>query len=348
MAEDSSYKVKLNVRVQNRYDGFLVLTDDTSYTDSKYSDKMSVRRSRIKFDGYVWNPNLTYKMEFDMVNSQVLDAVIKWNFAGNFSLWAGQTKLPGNRERIISSQKLQFVDRSLLNSEYNIDRDKGLQLRHHFKVGKMVFREISSVSIGEGKNYTATNPNSGYDWTQRIEFLPFGGFDGKGDYFGGDLKREETMKVAIGATYDYNDNAIREKGQRGNELSIMRDITTIFADLMIKYQGLSVMAEYADKSTIGSPTFLDTTTTTFESYRTGTGVNIQIGYLLKSDWEFAARYTQITPEDGTGNANTSAYTFALSRYIVGHTLKFQSDVSLVQMEGADDQMQFRLQFELGL
>jgi phosphate-selective porin OprO and OprP len=34
----------------------------------------------------------------------VLDAVAKWNFAENFSLWFGQAKLPGNRERVISSQ----------------------------------------------------------------------------------------------------------------------------------------------------------------------------------------------------------------------------------------------------
>ena len=348
IAADSSFKVKLNIRLQNRYDGFFLQTDDPSYTDNKYSDKVWLRRARIKFGGYAWKSNLTYKFEFDMVSGQVLDAVITWNFIGNFSLWAGQTKLPGNRERVISSQKMQFVDRSFLNSEYNIDRDKGLQLHHHFKAGKMVIREISSVSIGEGKNYTTLNPNSGYDWTQRIEFLPLGDFKSKGDYIGGDLSREESLKVAIGTTYDYNDNALRERGQRGDELSSMRDITTLFIDMMIKYQGLSVMAEYADKATTRSPALIDTSGSVFQSYRTGTGINLQVGYLLKSNWEFAGRYTQITPEDVTGNPDISSYTFGISKYIVDHTLKFQTDVSLIQTEGADDVMQFRLQFELGL
>ncbi|MBL4755666.1 MAG: porin [Flavobacteriales bacterium] len=350
IAEDSSFAVKMNTRVQNRYDGFLTLTDDTAFTDSKYADKMWIRRARIKFSGFAWTPKLTYKIEYDMVNGQVLDAVVIWNFAGNFSLWAGQTKLPGNRERVISSQNLQFVDRSLLNSNYNIDRDKGLQLRHHFKVGEMVIREMSSLSIGEGKNYTALNPNSGYDWTQRIEFLPFGKFTGKGDYFGGDLKREETLKLALGATFDYNDDAIREKGQRGDELAQSRDITTLFVDMMLKYKGLSLMAEYADKSTTSAAAFLtfDGSVWITESYLTGTGLNLQLGYLLKSNWELAGRFTQITPEDITGKADVSAYTFGLSRYIVGHSLKFQSDISLIQAEGSDDMLEFRLQFELGL
>ncbi|MBL4657305.1 MAG: hypothetical protein JKX73_04840 [Flavobacteriales bacterium] len=227
MAADSSFTTKIHTRIQSRYDGFYTITDDTSFTDSKYADKMWVRRARIKFGGYVVNPKITYKIEYDMVNGQVLDAVVMWNFTGNFSLWVGQTKLPGNRERVISSQNLQFVDRSLLNSEYNIDRDKGIQLRHHFSVGKMLIREASSISIGEGKNYGTLNPNSGYDWTQRVEILPMGEFTSKGDYFGADLKREETLKIAIGATYDYNDNALREKGQRGAELSQMRDITSL-------------------------------------------------------------------------------------------------------------------------
>ena len=77
-------------------------------------------------------------------------------------------------------------------------------------------------------------------------------------------------------------------------------------------------------------------------------MNFQLGYLLKSNWELAARATQIDPENITGNPNVSAYTFGLSRYIVGHSLKFQSDISLVQTNGSDDMLEFRLQFELGL
>ena len=52
----------------------------------------------------------------------------------NFEIWFGQGKLPGNRERVISSGNLQQVDRSLLNSLFTIDRDFGFQLRHHFNI----------------------------------------------------------------------------------------------------------------------------------------------------------------------------------------------------------------------
>ncbi|HIA10892.1 MAG TPA: FmdC precursor [Flavobacteriales bacterium] len=348
MAKDSSFSVKFGIRFQTQYEGINTLTNDTAFTGEIYEDRFYLRRARLKLDGYVFSPKIVYKIEYDLPNAQILDAVLKWNFAGNFSLWAGQTKLPGNRERVISSQKLQFVDRSLLNARYQLDRDQGLQLRHHFSLGSVVIREIISASVGEGMNYITLSGKSGYDYTERIEILPFGVFSGNGDYVGGDLQREEKVKLALGFTYDYNDNAIRERGQTGDELSEMRDITTFFADLMFKYKGLSIMAEYANRSTTKSPEIIDSTGTQIESFYTGIGLNTQVGYVLKSNWEFAGRYTSIIPERITGNKHLSMVTFAISKYIVGHNLKVQGDISYYQQENSDDQLLFRLQLEVAL
>ena len=56
---------------------------------------------------------------------------------GNFGL--DKLKLPGNVERVVSSANLQLIDRSLLNSRFNIDRDLGIQLRHKTKLGSEFF-----------------------------------------------------------------------------------------------------------------------------------------------------------------------------------------------------------------
>ncbi|MBN4062125.1 hypothetical protein JYU20_02885, partial [Bacteroidales bacterium AH-315-I05] len=274
----------------------------------------------------------------------VLDAVVKWNFAQNFWLWVGQTKLPGNRERVISSQKLQFVDRSLANSKYNIDRDQGLQLRHSFKVGEMVFREIASWSIGEGRNYVKSN-RGGFDYTGRIEFLPMGEFTKKGDYFSSDLKREEKPKLAIGVTYDYHDNAVRERGQQGDYMIGERDLQSIMADLMFKFKGISVMSEYISKTT-DFPMLYDSSGIASGTFYVGSGMNFQAGYLLKNNWEVAGRYTVITPDSETGNSNITMYTLGISKYVVGHNLKFQTDISYTQEDSKDDKLMWRMQVEV--
>ena len=318
-----------------------------------------VRRARLKFEGVALHPKFQYKVELGLSNRDhgspipqtknsariILDAVVMYEISGKTHLWFGQTKLPGNRERVISSAKLQFVDRSMLNSNYNIDRDMGVQLHQKFAVGNMVGKAIVSVSQGEGRNI-ATGNDGGFDYTGRIELLPYGAFTSKGDYFGSDLKREETPKLALGFTYDYNDRASRERGNTGSFLSQTRTLSTLFADMMFKYNGFSVMAEYAVKSSDGSPVFVDVTDGLEYHFMTGSALNLQAGYLLQSDWELAARFTSVTPEEILTQDDISMYTLGISKFIDAHNLKVQSDFSVVLEGEMEASYLARLQFEL--
>ncbi len=342
-AKDSTFFMKFSTRFQSRYEGTMIQNDTMV---DPYTDRMYLRRARLKFDGWAHDPSIVYKVEIDVVNAEVIDAVVKWNFAGNFNVWFGQTKLPGNRERVISSQNLQLVDRSLLNSKFTLDRDKGIQLRHHFKVGNVLIREIGAISQGEGKNFTSSGKS--YGFTGRLEVLPFGKFASKGDYVGGDLKREEKPKLALAVTYDLNDDAERLRGQIGDLASETRDLSSVQADMMFKYKGFSLMGEYAQREvTDGSPVL-----ESGQAFYTGTSLNAQMGYLLKNNWEFATRYTIVTPEEEIGEGEITEMSFGISRYIVGHSLKIQSDVryrqeeSLVEGVDIDDELFFRFQVEV--
>ncbi|MFT6136696.1 MAG: hypothetical protein ACJAZM_003201, partial [Cyclobacteriaceae bacterium] len=218
ISKDSTMYVKFGFRFQTLY------AAKHNALNSTWEENFLVRRSRLKFDGWVFSPKVIYKLELGLSNrdtrsgrvdesgntaSLLLDAVVKWNFSPGWSLWFGQTKLPGNRERVISSQKLQFVDRSLVNGLFTLDRDIGVQLRHKSIIGKSVFNQAFAVSTGEGRDIIVANPLNGKQYTARVELLPFGEFTSKGDYFGTDLKRERSPKLSIGVTGDYNSNAVR-------------------------------------------------------------------------------------------------------------------------------------------
>jgi hypothetical protein len=363
VADDNSFKMKFSTRFQQL---FIVEMPENGSSKDIYSNFL-IRRARLKFDGHAFSPRLKYKVELGMSNRDIggvvppksntaniiLDAVAKWKVAGNLELWAGQTKLPGNRERVISSQKLQFVDRSLVNSRYNIDRDMGIQIRHHFKAGNVAIREAFAFSQGEGRNITAGNSNGGYQYTGRIEILPFGEFTSKGDYFSSDLKREQKPKLAIGVTYDYNNLATRERGNNGSFVpdSASSDLNALMADLMFKFKGLSIMVEYVDKQA-SHPILLAADSTMISNFYEGTGLNAQIGYLFeKSNIEVAARFTNIVPVKTSGRDIQDMYTLGLSKYIVGHSLKVQTDFSyLVETDQFTNEESgeylFRLQCEV--
>lgn len=361
-AKDGSYSVKFNIRMQNLFVAETALDGDINKED--ISTNFFLRRARLKFGGFAFSPKITYKMEIGLSNrdfaganaftrnadKMVLDAVVKWNFYKNWSVWVGQTKLPGNRERVISSQKLQFVDRSLLNSRFNIDRDQGIQLRNHHSVNGWVIREMFSVSQGQGRNQVAGNTN-GFNYTGRVEFLPFGNFASKGDYFGSDLKREQEHKLSVGITYDFNDGAMFQRGQLGSLMTSSTNLSTVFIDLMYKYRGWSVMSEYANKTSpdpaaYGDDGFGNEIVTGY--FYTGSAFSIQGGYLFQNNVEFAGRYTTVNPEAVTGREDFAQYTFGVSKYVSGHNLKIQSDISLLTEDGSDSELMFRFQVELGL
>ncbi len=364
VAKDSSFSVKFAPRFQVRsmsswdHDGSQYISPEHNFI---------VRRSRLKFDGFAYSTKLKYKLELGLSNRDIsganefnrntpryiLDAVIMWQFAKNWELWAGQTKLPGNVERVVSSGNLQLIDRSLLNSRFNIDRDLGIQIRHKSNLGgEFLMREKFAISQGEGRNVTEGN-EGGLQYTGRLEFLPFGTFKSKGDYSQSDLKREVSSKLMVGFTYNFNENAVRERGFAGdymirNDKTIFEtNQTTIFIDAMYKYNGVSFMGEYA-KRTADSviATEADGVTPTGDVVLTGNALNLQLGYLFKNNYELAGRFTTVEYDEITETMPSKQYTLGINKYLVGHKLKVQSDISYTSLNGEKDNITFRLGFDI--
>jgi hypothetical protein len=370
IASDSSFTMKFNARIQSL---MMFQTPADNITMDGMTSNWLIRRSRLKFSGIAYSKKLKYKIELGLSNRDhggenfhtnntsnlILDAFVRWDFYKNMELWLGQTKLPGNRERVISSQKLQFVDRSLLNSHYNIDRDMGIQFRNNIHFGSVYTIQALAISQGEGRNRTNKNdpnPKNGFEYTARLELLPLGEFTGNGDYFSSDLKREETPKVSFGITYDVNINAARLGGNLGSYVedtdnividSALSNLNTIIADVMFKYKGFSLMSEYVNKKMDGVRTFdgIDI----INNYKTGTGLNIQAGYLLTNNIEPSLRFTLITPDAESQRNLQEMWTFGLSRYISNHSLKVQTDFSIItetEQQSFEEHKEFMLRFQV--
>lgn len=363
VGKDSSWSVKFAPRIQFR------AQSQWNYEEDKFGkaeQSFLIRRARLKFDGFAYSPKLNYKIELGLSNRDlagsseftrntpllILDAVIMWEFYQNFELWVGQTKLPGNRERVISSANLQLIDRSILNSNFNIDRDLGFQLRHHFNLSeKILVREMFAVSQGEGRNVVTGNLG-GHQYTSRVEVLPFGEFTKKGDYIGGDIYREKTPKLSLGATYDLNVDAVKTRSNLGSymindEGFYETNISTLFVDAMFKYNGFSFMGEYSYRDASNPIAKNSDGTLTGQEVYTGHGLNFQSGYLFKNNWEIAGRYTTVSPKiDFSSKDIQNEFTMGGSKYLVGHNLKVQTDITYSTLGGESSSIEYRLGFDL--
>ena len=362
MGQDSTWSMKVGLRFQSLATSKWDVNNGLSNPESS----MLIRRSRLKFDGFAFSPKLKYKVELGLSNRdqsgasiytsnasrQILDAVLKWNFSGNFVLWFGQTKLPGNRERVISSANLQQVDRSLLNSRFTIDRDIGIQLRHHFNLtDTFLVKEIFSIAQGEGRNITTGNVG-GHQYTTRVELFPFGDFKNKGDYKGSDLKFEPSPKLSLGVAYDFNNNASKTRSNQGSYMLndtgfYSTNISTLFLDAMYKHQGFSLMAEYANRTADDAFAKNSDGSLTGDEVQVGNGLNIQTGYLVSKTVELSGRYTNISlDKEITGKGSENQYTLGLSKYIAGHSLKVQTDVSYTDIGFKTNQLLYRVQVDI--
>ncbi|QCX01628.1 porin [Aggregatimonas sangjinii] len=361
MGQDSTWSMKIAARMQ-----FLTVASWDEGADGGLIDpeqSFSIRRARFKCNGFAYSPKLKYQIELGLSNRDlsgasqftgnapryILDAVVMWNFIGSFEFWMGQTKLPGNIERVISSGNLQQVDRSLLNRRFTIDRDQGIQLRHHFKLSdSFLVREKFAVSQGEGRNIISGNLG-GYQYTARLEVYPFGDFSA---YIASDLKKVQTPKLMLAATFDHNQDAVKTRSNQGtymmNDMGFYEtDINTIFLDAMFKYKGFSFMGEYANRTAKDPIAKNSDGTETGDTVQIGDGLNLQTGYLFSGDWEVSGRYTSIhLDENSTARNLERQYTLGLSKFIVGHKLKVQSDVSYLSVDGAANELMCRLQVEV--
>jgi len=362
IGQDSTWTMKVGLRFQTLATSKWDVNNGLSNPESS----MLIRRSRLKFDGFAFSPKLKYKVELGLSNRDqsgaskytsnapryILDAVLKWNFSGNFVLWFGQTKLPGNRERVISSANLQQVDRSLLNSRFTIDRDMGVQLRHHFNLtDTFLVKEIFSIAQGEGRNITTGNLG-GHQYTTRVELFPFGDFKSKGDYKGSDLKFEPSPKLSLGVAYDFNNNASKTRSNQGSYMTndtgfYSTNISTIFLDAMYKHQGFSLMAEYANRTADDAFAKNSDGSLTGDEVQVGNGLNIQTGYLVSKTVELSGRYTNISlDKEITGKGSENQYTLGLSKYIAGHSLKVQTDLSYTDIGFKTNQLLYRVQIDI--
>jgi hypothetical protein len=356
-SHDNLWSIQMNARMQ------LLSQFETSSQFKTFESSALLRRARFRLKGFLYSPKIRYKLELGFSNHDmrgggsanhqtpliIYDALVIWEFAKNFEFWFGQAKLPGNIERVISSGSLQFVDRSALNSEFNIDREFGLWLRHQFNLtDTFLIREKVAVSQGEGRNITIQN-SGGYQLTSRLEFLPFGKFKDNGAFFGSDLSREKKLKTLIGVGFSLNDGATKERGSQGNyflnldpvkdqrTLELLEtDATTFFVDATLKYQGFSFLGEYAQREATDKTLI-----------RTGSGWNVSAGYMPNHKWEVSTRFAAISLDEYQTD-NRKEYTLGFSRYFVGHRFKVQSDFSYMDFSHQKDQLVFRVQVEVHL
>jgi phosphate-selective porin OprO/OprP len=357
---DSLFQLNIRFRMQNR-----VTYMEQDGENGAYDGQ--VRRLRLRFDGYVGNPKFLYAVQLSFAPGDVgeikdgeniniiRDAVVFYRPNKNWNISFGQTKLPGNRQRVNSSGGLQLTDRTINNAKFTIDRDFGFQV-HHLNEYKDTFSYNfkTALSGGEGRNQTG-KADDGIAVTGKVELMPFGAFTKDGTYFEGDILREKKPKLLISGAFQQNNHAQRTQGQLGNDLFERRTMKSVLLDAMFKYNGWAAMMSYMSRTTNENAITFNPEEVTESNYAfVGNGFDYQLSYSTKSNYEFIGRYSiQKVGEDISAlTPNTKEYSIGLTKYIWEHSFKLQSELTFDTLDFANgttkNNWYLRFQVEIGI
>jgi phosphate-selective porin len=114
------------VRLQTRGANEEVTQDDVPGAPTNTNSELGLNRGRLKLGGHLVSPRFTIYSEYDFVDNRLLDLRATYKFTDWMSIRIGQWKAEFNRERIDSSGKQQFVERSVATPWFTIDRQQGV------------------------------------------------------------------------------------------------------------------------------------------------------------------------------------------------------------------------------
>ncbi|MEN9799955.1 MAG: hypothetical protein RL653_3652 [Pseudomonadota bacterium] len=289
-----------------------------------------IRRMRLLFQGQFFGPEWEYYVQLGFSNGDtepdlrlpLRDAYVTWSGLRDLNVRFGQGKVPFNRQRVVSSSALQFVDRSRTNAELNLDRDVGVQVLSTdlFGLGGRLAYTLGLFG-GDGRNRVGTD--DGFLSIARVQWSPFGAFD---DFVEGDLDRKENLRLAVQAAAALNRSTRRARSALDATYTLgAYDYAHATADVLLKWRGLSIQVEGVYREAVGTKRREDGKGLV-ETSRSGWGYHAQAGYMVNAHLELVGRVGQLFPVGGiTAVTRSGEYGGGLNWYVQGHAFKFQAD-----------------------
>ena len=208
-------------------------------SDQANAVRYRMRRLRLRLSGNSANERFGYRLQVDLAGQDevqregdiddarnyLLDAYVSYKVARRVELIFGQrATYTDNRELFMNSNSLQLPERSRLTSAFASIREFGLFAKGTFRTGRGTYlKPYLTLTNGDGAN-VFTNDRGGLKYGARVDFLPFGLFTNFGQFRQADVVREQTPKLVVGITGNYNDGITSRRGGNSGRIVYLNDV----------------------------------------------------------------------------------------------------------------------------
>ena len=350
----NDYHFKLSGLIQPAFSVSL----DANNTDYLFSAKHTF----FSFSGFAKPERVSFLMLTDFsLPSPLLDAWVAYHINNNINLSFGQKLISGNNKAMAyKNDNIQFYERSMLSTTYSkTGREFGLFVDLSLSFNRFNINPSFGITSGDGRSSFGTNSRDvdygGFKYFGRVDFYPLGYFSEGNNLQVCDLKRERNLKFVFGVATSYNDGASNSTGEGHGDFFLynvngeiqLPDYRQLYFDLLLKYRGLSFLAEYVNASAssleqiyVDAIAFSLLQPTQISEYLAlGSGLNFNLGYILKNNVGFDISFSKILPEYEQ-NLNSVVQSadnlrFSLSKYFLENNVKLSSCFSSLKDSNDD-------------
>ncbi len=351
-SRDGNYHAHIDWRAQLRFTESTFGGKGLAPNPWTREGQFRVNRARFKMGGHAYRPWLVYYLEFDFVTPALLDLRFTLKPSDAFQFRFGQWKFPYNRERVDSSGKQQFAERSIVTPYFTVDRQQGLALFGRLWKGRLAdswYNVAVNSATGRGGSGTVEQPMvlGRWQWNFLKRDLPFSQSDD------GYQKKTAASLAVAGATWQGPYTSFSTQGGGGLDGFPVGDEDTYrveqaVIETALQGHGFSFQQEYHWKR------IEDTKNQTVTKLEGG---YLQVGYFFHAllNWvprplELAARVARVDPDVVRGDDLIREATFAANWFFAGHRNKLTLDLSFLDREAADpgerQETRVRLQWEV--
>jgi len=342
-SKDGNFKGQLNIRSQLRFsDPFDAAPRSIPGFDKEEQQNFGFRRARFKAKGNIFRPWLKFSYEHDLVNSRLLTGDITIAKVEWLQFKVGQWKANFSRERVDSSGKQQFAERTIVNRVFTIDRQKGAMLTGRLMKGtRFDSRYYAGMFAGTGRGISSLDESDGQPMMLARYQWNFLGRDM--EFSQSDLEYHEKPTASLSfATVSNRSRYTRFSGSGGGQLNGFEkgelgqySVRQYMEETALKYRGFSFQHELHWKRIIDNKNL--TTTHMRGSYFEGGYFFHYLYPKIPRQLELAGRYAFVDHNTAKPDDLLHELGMAANWFFDGHANKLTLEVSRLRLvvAGAD-------------
>lgn len=353
--DNDKFSLAIQNRVQARYAEPFDSDPRTLADLDRNENSFMIRRARTKLNGHAYAPWIKYYLQYDWSQPVLRDlslAIDKYKWA---QVRVGRGKVSYNNERVTSSGNQQFINRSIVNDIFTVDRQQGIEVKGNLFPGTWYdltyyAGAFTGMGIGERNNDDGSMMYSG-----RLQWNALGG-EMKFSQSDIDFHEQPALNISIAAnsnrskctafetdsrscrsltdSISANTNRYRDPSKAfkdGGAKSGQYEISQMMEEVHFKWKGLSFLHELHSKK------IKDTLNDDQETDLLGGFV--QAGYFphrqldfIPQNLEVAGRYAFVDMDTDRDYDRQTELSGVINYFLEGHLNKLSLQLSRLSVQ----------------